>query len=242
MSKIKFIILLTITSLIFLSTKSFAVNNTGEATAYKIKMRYLELCETGSTNANCKNPLVIGTGNSGLINIADTAAGATAAAYGDLTTVPIGKSYTYYQVTLERKVIISGSVSDGSNTCLTNASDFSIDTAERGKVGGTANTVELYMAMTTSGLGDDINSIDTPGTGTAQAAGTVDDDDEYLQVRGKFTKAITIKDGKLPVLKLAFGTTNALGYVGASGGCTLTNGEQQGLYGAAPDVTATVVD
>ena len=60
---------------------------------------------------------------------ADTAAGATAAAYGDLTTVPIGKSYTYYQVTLERKVIISGSVSDGSNTCLTNASDNSIDTA-----------------------------------------------------------------------------------------------------------------
>ena len=106
MNKIKFIILLTITSLIFLSTKSFAVNNTGEATAYKIKMRYLELCETGSTDANCLNPLVIGTGNSGLINIADTAAGATAAAYGDLTTVPIGKSYTYYQVTLERKVFL----------------------------------------------------------------------------------------------------------------------------------------
>ena len=44
------------------------MNNKNFATVYKIKMRYLELCETGSTAANCLNPLVIGTGNSGLIN------------------------------------------------------------------------------------------------------------------------------------------------------------------------------
>ena len=39
----------------------------------------------------------------------------------------------------------------------------------------------------------------------------------------------------------AFGTSGALGYVGVSGECTTTGAEQQGLYGAKPDVTATVI-
>jgi hypothetical protein len=80
------------------------------------------------------------------------------------------------------------------------------------------------------------------GTGTAQAAGTVDDDDEYFQYRGAFTKAIKLETGKIPTLKLAFGTASALAYEGSSGGCAAAIGQAQGLYGGKPDVTATVVD
>ena len=46
----------------FFSNKVFAVSATGEATAYKITMTYLELCEIGSTTANCLNPLAVGSG------------------------------------------------------------------------------------------------------------------------------------------------------------------------------------
>ena len=145
---------------------------------------------------------------------------------------------------MKRAVRIKGSVSDGSNTCYTKSNSGDIS---KNVVGSTSSSDEAeitaYMAMTISGLGDDINSISAgDGTGTAQSAGTVDDDDEFFQVRGTFTKSIKLEPGKIPTLKLAFGTSNALGYEGSSGGCTATVGQTQGLYGAKPDVTATVVD
>jgi len=240
MKKIKFILFILI--LVFLSNKSYAVSATGEATVYKITMTYLELCETGSTTASCSNPLKVGSGDSGLINIADTTAGVAAASYGDFTKVPFGKSYTYYQVTMKRLVTIKGSVSDGSNTCYTvsNSGDISKNVVGSTSSGDLAE-ITAYMAMTTSGLGDEINSISAgDGTGTAQAAGTVDDDDEYFQYRGAFSKAIKLEPGKLPTLKLAFGTSSALAYEGSSGGCAATIGQAQGMYGGKPDVTATV--
>ena len=242
MKKIKFI--LSVLFLVFLSSKTFAVSTTGAASVYKITMTYLQLCETGSTTANCLNPLTVGSGDSGLINIADTTAGVAAASYGDFTKVPFGKTYSHYQVTMKRAVQIKGSVSDGSNTCYTvsNSGDIS-----KNVVGSTSSSDEAeitaYMAMTISGLGDEINSVSAgDGTGTAQAAGTVDDDDEYFQYRGAFTKSITLKKGKIPTLKLAFGTSSALAYEGSSGGCTATIAQNQGLYGGKPDVTATVID
>ena len=240
MKKIKFI--LSVLFLVFLSNKAFAVSTTGEATVYKITMTYLQLCETGSTTASCSNPLTVGSGNSGLINIADTTAGVAAASYGDFTKLPYGTSYTHYQVTLKRAVTIKGSVSDGSNTCYTVSDSGDIS---KNVVGSTSSgdeaEITAYMAMTISGLGDEINSISAgDGTGTAQAAGTVDDDDEYFQYRGEFTKAIKLEPGKIPTLKLAFVTSSALAYEVSSVGCTATMGQAQGLYGGKPDVTATV--
>ena len=242
MKKIKFI--LSVLFLVFLSSKTFAVSTTGAASVYKITMTYLQLCETGSTTANCLNPLTVGSGDSGLINIADTAAGVAAASYGDFTKVPFGKTYSHYQVTMKRAVQIKGSVSDGSNTCYTvsNSGDISKNVVGSTSSGDEAE-ITAYMAMTISGLGDEINSVSAgDGTGTAQTAGTVDDDDEYFQYRGAFTKSITLKKGKIPTLKLAFGTSSALAYEGSSGGCTATIAQNQGLYGGKPDVTATVID
>ena len=242
MKKINFI--LSVLFLVFLSSKAFAVSATGEASVYKITMTYLQLCETGSTTASCLNPLTVGSGDSGLINIADTAAGVAAASYGDFTKVPFGKTYSHYQVTMKRAVQIKGSVSDGSNTCYTKSDSGDIS---KNVVGSTSSSDEAeitaYMAMTISGLGDEINSVSAgDGTGTAQDAGTVDDDDEYFQYRGAFTKAITLKKGKIPTLKLAFGTSSALAYEGSDGGCAATIAQNQGLYGGKPDVTATVID
>ncbi len=242
MKKINFI--LSVLFLVFLSSKAFAVSATGAASVYKITMTYLQLCETGSTTASCLNPLTVGSGDSGLINIADTAAGVAAASYGDFTKVPFGKTYSHYQVTMKRAVQIKGSVSDGSNTCYTKSDSGDIS---KNVVGSTSSgdeaEITAYMAMTISGLGDEINSISAgDGTGTAQAAGTVDDDDEYFQYRGAFTKSITLKKGKIPTLKLAFGTSSALAYEGTSGGCASAIAQNQGLYGGKPDVTATVID
>lgn len=240
MKKIKFIFSLLV--LVFLSNKSYAA--TGEATSYKITMTYLELCADGSSSATCLSPLVVGSGDSGAIDIAATTAGAAAASYGDFSAVPMGTSYTYYRVTMKRAVTIKGSLSDGAQTCYTatDGADISKNVVGSTSAGDLAE-VTMYMAMTISGLGDEINSISAgDGSGTAQAAGTVDNDDEYFQYRGAFSKAIKLEPGKIPTLKLAFGTSSALAYMGSSGGCAAAIGESQGLYGGKPDVTATVID
>ena len=70
---------------LILCNKSFAISTTGTASAYKIKMTLLELCEEGSSASSCLNPIVIGSGESSLIDIASTSAGATAASYGKLS-------------------------------------------------------------------------------------------------------------------------------------------------------------
>ena len=242
MKKINLILYLMVV-VFFGANKSFAVSNTGTATVYKITMTYLELCADGSSSSTCSDPLVVGSGDSGAIDIAAVTAGVAAASYGDFTTVPFGKSYTYYQVTMKRAVTIKGSVSDGSNTCYTvsNSGDISKNVVGSTSSGDLAE-VTMYMAMTISGLGDEINSISAgDGSGTAQDAGTVDDDDEYFQYRGVFTQAIKLEPGKIPTLKLAFGTSSALAYKGVSGDCAATIGQTQGMYGGKPDVTATVI-
>jgi hypothetical protein len=96
------------------------------------------------------------------------------------------------------------------------------------------------MGQTTANNGDAVNSTSAAdGTGTNPDAGTIDDDDVYMEWRGALTTPFTLKSGIIPTVKVAFGTTTALGYSGSSGGCTATIGESQGIYGSAPDVIIT---
>ena len=225
---------------ILLITKSYSEDNRGSATSYKVVMTYLELCETGSSASECKNPVVIGSGDSGDINIAETTAGAAAATFGNLNKGEIGKTYTWMQVTLKRAMKITGTVSDGTNTCITNGTDDgSISTAQEGKTSGTAAETVLYAGLTTSNMGDKMNSVNAAdGSGTSQAAGTVDNDDVYFEYRMDIPD-LTLTSGRIPTTKIAFGTTNALGYAGSKGGCTGTEGETQGLFAAEPNIKVT---
>ena len=53
-------IFITILFILFSISSSKAVNNEGPATEYSINMTHLEMCETGSTDTNCLNPITIG--------------------------------------------------------------------------------------------------------------------------------------------------------------------------------------
>jgi hypothetical protein len=233
--------ILTIIFFIFLNPYAKAVNFEGPATQYSITMTYLEMCELGSTDALCLNPVTIGSGESGLIDIANTAAGVAAASYGSLSNVKFGKSYSYMQVTMRRLITIAGTVSDGTNTCRTDGDNSDISKNVPGKTTGDASTVTLYIGDTTAGNGDNVNSIDAgDGTGTAQAVGTINDTDLFVQFRGPLATPVTLKPGQIPTMTVAFGTSEALGYSGSNGGCAAAAGEQQGLYGSSPDVTITI--
>ena len=82
---------------------------TGAATEYKVTMTKLELCETGSTTANCLNPLTISpSATSGAVDIASVSAGATAGSYGNIAKAKIGTLYTFIQITMSRQFQITG--------------------------------------------------------------------------------------------------------------------------------------
>ena len=232
---------LSILFILFFSTISKAVNFEGPATQYSIVMTHLEMCETGSTDSVCLNPVTIGTGESAPIDIANTTAGSAAASYGSLASVKFGQSYSYMQVIMKRQITIAGTVSDGVQDCNTSANNGDITKNVAGKTTAGTNTITLYIGDTTNGNGDNVNSVSAgDGTGTAQAIGTINDSDEFVQFRGPLVAPVVIKPGQIPTMTIAFGTTEALGYSGSSGGCTAAAGEQQGLYGSSPDVTITI--
>ena len=144
------------------------------------------------------------------------------------------------QVTMKRAIQIAGTVTDGSNTCRTTSDSGDISKGVVGATSGTIVTVLAYMGQTNANNGDAVNSTSAAdGTGTNQDAGTIDDDDVYMEWRGALTAPFTLKSGIIPTVKVAFGTATALGYSGSSGGCTATIGESQGIYGSAPDVIIT---
>ena len=101
---------------IFLITflfNNYAYSGSGDATEYKITIYKIELCETGSTVANCLNPVTLYEGNSGTIDIANTTAGAQAAALGNPGQAILGTTYTVTQVTMDRAMTVKGFVATG---------------------------------------------------------------------------------------------------------------------------------
>ena len=242
--------LLLFFSLLLTTTNTYSAdyNATTLATAYKITITRIQLCETGSTTASCLNPVELYNGTSGSIDIASTEAGQAAASLGNASKAEFGKSYTHMQVTMSRSVTIQGgkaAMSTGSQACYTNGT---AGTASQSALGSTSSgnlaDTTVYMAIAgTTDNGDNINSVNAAdGTGTAASTGTITSGHEYLEWRGALTSPFKPTPGDMPTIKLAFGTANALGFYNPN---TTTNdcdtraagATTTGFYAAEPDVT-----
>ena len=242
MNELKKILLILILT-IFTSNSFAVINKTGPATAYQINITRLQLCDGTSSTSVCNNPVEIFNGDAGGIDIAGTVAGAAAASIGSLATVPFGTEYTIMQITMQRSISITGTVSDDTNTCVTEGTDDATPaTAGVAATSGTAEITEVYIGLSTDGNGTGINSTSAgDGTGTAQADATIDNDDLFVEYRQVMTTPITLKVGAIPSVTIAFGTANALGYVsGSDAECDTTAAETQGIFGAAPDIDITI--
>ena len=88
----------------------YAVDVTGEATTYKNTIHALQLCETGSTLANCLNPITIGSSTSG--KTMDLSVRGSANSFGNagLITPGIGSENRYIDIAenLAEKSIFGG--------------------------------------------------------------------------------------------------------------------------------------
>ena len=217
--------------LLFSAFNAFAA--TGPATEYKVTMTKIELCETGSTTANCLNALTISpTGTSGAVDIAAVDAGATAGSYGNIAKAKIGTLYTYIQITMSRQFSMTGT----AGSCATKAGETGSKTADAaGQTGGTPGSSTLYVPDGTS-YDDHMNgSVDSLGASVSDD-GEIGSSDEYFQYRKIISgSGLKVKAGDFPTVKVAFDVSNA---VGNSGG-TCTNDV---MYAEEPGMTISFVD
>ena len=227
-------ILNTFIALIFLFGAFNSFAGTGPATEYKVTMTKLELCETGSTTANCLNPLTISPSTtSGEVDIAAVDAGAAAGSYGNIAKAKIGTLYTYLQITMSRQFIITGTA---GNSCATKAGESGTKTTDAaGQTGGTPGSSTLYVPDGSS-YNDHMNgSIDSLGASVSND-GVIGTSDEYFQYRKIISGGgLKVKAGDFPTVKVAFDVSNA---VGNSGG-TCTNNV---MYAEEPGMTISFVD
>ena len=241
---------------IFLITflfNNYAYSGSGDATEYKITIYKIELCETGSTVANCLNPVTLYEGNSGTIDIANTTAGAQAAALGNPGQAILGTTYTVTQVTMDRAMTVKGYVATGNDSCSTVASNGS--TKAKNGLGdhATGGTPDTPVAGTYHAGEAGASDLDVGDAWNAVAAdGTVDTDDDdnsanyqRLQWRNVLTAPVTITLGKTPTITLAFDADGTIGFAGniaTASHCTATANATTGLFVKNPKVTITIAN
>ena len=220
--------------LLFSSFNAFAA--TGPATEYKVTMTKIELCETGSTTANCLNALTISpTGTSGAVDIAAVDAGATAGSYGNIAKAKIGTLYTYIQITMSRQFSMTGT----AGSCATKAGETGSKTADAaGQTGGTPGSSTLYVPDGTS-YDDHMNgSVDSLGASVSDD-GEIGSSDEYFQYRKIISgNGLKVKAGDFPTVKVAFDVSNAVGE--GTGGLSACTADV--MYANEPGMTISFVD
>jgi hypothetical protein len=76
---------------------------------HKVTMKKIELCESSTGVDNCVGAIVLADRELE-IDIAAADAGAAAAAYGDVTLLPLGTTYTHMRTTISRKFTVSADI------------------------------------------------------------------------------------------------------------------------------------
>jgi hypothetical protein len=220
--------------LLFSSFNAFAA--TGPATEYKVTMTRIELCETGSTTANCFNALTISpTGTSGAVDIAAVDAGAAAGSYGNIAKAKKGTLYTYIQIAISRQFSMTGS----AGTCKTKAGEIGSKTTDaKGQSGGTPGSSTLYVPDGSS-YNDHMNgSVDSLGASVSND-GVIGTSDEYFQYRKIISGGgLRVKAGDFPTVKVAFDVSNAVGE--GTGGVSACTADV--MYANEPGMTISFVD
>ena len=239
---------------IFLITflfNNFAYSASGDATEYKLTIYKIELCETGSTVANCLNPVTLFEGNSGTIDIANTTAGAQAAALGNPGSAILGKTYNATQVTMDRAITVAGYVADGVNSCSTvesNGSTKALNGLGDVSTSGTPVTPVAGIYYAGEAGAADLNVSDAWNAVSTDGTVDTDDDDnsanyQRLQWRTVLTAPVTITLGKTPTITIAFDPDGTIGFAGPIvSQCEAPANATTGLYVTNPKITITIAN
>ena len=218
---------------------AYSASAAGAATKLVITVTKIELCETGSTDTNCLNPITVS--NPGLttnVDLASITAGSVAATMGNFGRAKAGTAYTYIQATMSRAILMKGSATANSTTCHTkgngniNGTTFGI--AETNAADSTDAT--LYVPHFTNPTDfPRVNSVGDREGNNPRIAGTVNGADSHFQSREPLAKPFILNPSAIPTVKMAFGTSTAV---------TVHNGANCDgaavMYATPPDVSITI--
>ena len=247
MKKLLFKLLIILSFISFNSISAYAAVATGLATTYTLTITKMELCETGSTDASCLNPITVSLPGIGTaLDIASVTAGETAGTIGNFGLATSGTTYTYLQTTMSRAITIAGTV----GSCTTKANKNGALTANvanttgsaTGKTSGTAADVTLYVpamnAAQTSSLYPQLNSVsDADGSNPADS-NVVSASHSHFQFRDELAAPFTLDPSAIPTVTFAFNTATALKNINTgSGNCSDSD---KVFQAAAPSATITI--
>ncbi len=218
------IIIFSFVSVFILTGKTFAVNVTGKADTYKNTVHLMQLCEVGSTLAECKNPATIGESTSG--KTMDLSVRGSAHAFGNAGLIPPGRTFTHGQVVMSRTFTISGSIATGSATCFTGGAAGTLSQpgmSDNAAENLSAAAEQTLVAGNGTGNGDDINSTSALAGGTDAVAGTLSAGHNFMKVRWELVKPITVSAGQIPTMTISFDLSNALRFSSDTATCANDN-------------------
>ena len=239
MKKLLFKLLIILSFISFNSISAYAAVATGLATTYTLTITKMELCETGSTDASCLNPITVSLPGIGTaLDIASVTAGETAGTIGNFGLATAGTTYTYLQTTMSRAITIAGTV----GSCTTKADKNGALTANvanttgsaTGKTSGTAADVTLYVpALDASNAPGypKLNSVSDADGSNPAASNVVSAAHSHFQFRDELAAPFTLDPSAIPTVTFAFNTATALKNIntGASN-C----GDSSAVFQAAP--------
>ena len=239
MKKLLFKFLIILSFISFNSISAYAAQQKGLATTYKLTITKMELCETGSTAANCLNPITVSLPGIGtVLDIAAVTAGETAGTIGNFGLATAGTAYTYIQTTMSRAVTAAGTVGDcttkaNKNGALT-TNVASVTGSASGKQSGTPAEVTVYVpALDASNAPGypQLNSVSDADGSNPAASNVVSASHSHFQFRDELAAPFTLDPSAIPTVTFAFSTAQALKNINTgSGNCS----DSSAVFQAAP--------
>ena len=196
---------------------------------YEITIVKGELCAQGSSMVvtNCVNPVQVNDpGKSLTVDVAASGAGQTAGTLGSLSKAKVGITYTHFRTTLSRLVTVNGI---DSNCFTVSGQNGGLDAyAQLGTTanGDTRGNATLSMPNTLGSMsathGNDVIGSDSGGQVGLNAPGQIAAGNTHFMHMMALSKPFNIQAGKVPTLKIAFGTSDATDHnTGVNANCLL---------------------
>tara|TARA_B100001093_G_scaffold335318_1_gene320148 strand:+ start:71 stop:778 length:708 start_codon:yes stop_codon:yes gene_type:complete len=180
---------------------------------YEITIVKGELCAQGSSLVvtNCVNPVQVNDITSLTVDIASADAGQTAGTLGSLSKAKVGITYTHFRTTLSRLVTVNGSdglcfTVSGQNGGL-NAYAQLGTTANGDNRGDTTLSMPNTLGAMAATHGTEVIGSDSDGQVGLNAPGQIAAANTHFMHMTTLSKPFKIQAGKVPTLKIAFGTS-----------------------------------
>ena len=246
--------------ILFFSVTTSVYAALGKAAVYKVTMKKVALCTGKGSGTTCLGEVIIGTGNKE-VDVASVDAGAVAGSFGNPALLPLGKTYTHMQVTIDRKFTVKTSDTSGEmlktnngDVCRTVANaDAQYGTSEAARkythkrafdegTGSASAETRVYLMNHGTNNVTTCAATDCSSTGTATSGSSctycaamksdLDSNDTEHVLIYALTKPYTVTT-KPPTVTMKFGTAEALSSSDVTG--TVCN-----IWAEEPVFTATI--